>query len=105
MMENYNAPLLRFAEFSGDWEHHKIGDVVSEIFRPIEMKDNSNYQCVTVRRRNGGVTSRGFFKGSDILVKSQFAIKTGDYLISKRQIVHGANGIVPEELNNAIVSK
>ena len=31
-------------------------------------------------------------------------MKAGDFLISKRQIVHGACGIVPPELDGAIVS-
>ena len=42
--------------------------------------------------------------GKDILVKNYSQLKTNDYLISKRQIIHGANGIVPSELDNAIVS-
>ena len=42
--------------------------------------------------------------GRDILVKNYSQLQTGDFLISKRQVVHGATGIVPEELNNAIVS-
>ncbi len=47
---------------------------------------------------------RTFLKGKDISVKSQFYIKEGDFLISKRQIVHGACGLVPKELSGSIVS-
>jgi type I restriction enzyme S subunit len=103
-MANAKTPDIRFAGFDGNWEYQKFGDVVSTAIRPVEMDNGTSYQCVTVKRRNEGVVSRGFYKGSEILVKSQFRAKTGDYLISKRQIVHGANGIVPDELNNAIVS-
>ena len=42
--------------------------------------------------------------GKNILVKNYFEIHAGDYLISKRQLVHGANGIVPENLDKAVVS-
>lgn len=42
--------------------------------------------------------------GRDILVKNYYEVHTDDYLISKRQLVHGANGLVPESLNNAVVS-
>jgi type I restriction enzyme, S subunit len=42
--------------------------------------------------------------GRDISVKSQFEIKHGDFLISKRQIVHGACGLVPAGLDGSIVS-
>ena len=87
-----------------DWEQRKLGELLTEVKRPIKMKDDECYELVTVKRRNEGIVSRGIFKGKDVLVNSQFQIKTGDYLISKRQVVHGANGIVPNHLNNAIVS-
>ncbi len=68
------------------------------------MEDESLYQLLTVKRRNEGVVSRGWFKGQDILVKNYFRVRSGDFVISKRQIIHGANGMVPEILDNAIVS-
>ena len=99
-----NNPPLRFYVFSDPWEQRKLGELLSEVKRPIKMNDDECYELVTVKRRNEGIVSRGIFQGKDVLVKSQFQIKTGDYLISKRQVVHGANGIVPRNLNNAIVS-
>ncbi|WP_290433851.1 restriction endonuclease subunit S [Aeromonas caviae] len=59
---------------------------------------------VTVKRSRGGVVRREHLKGKDISVKSQFYIHEGDFLISKRQIVHGACGIVPKKLSGSIVS-
>lgn len=103
-MKNNHTPEIRFPGFTGDWEQRKLGDLVIDVSRPIKMVDDDNYQLVTVKRRNGGIVSRGIYKGSEVLVKSQFTIKTGDYLISKRQVVHGANGIVPESLDGSIVS-
>ena len=99
-----NVPRLRFANFQGGWEQRKLGDLLSEVKRPIRMKDEEEYQLVTVKRRNEGIVSRGFFKGKEILVKSYCELRSGDYLISKRQVVHGANGIVPKNLDGAIVS-
>ncbi|WP_342514620.1 restriction endonuclease subunit S [Sporosarcina sp. FSL K6-1522] len=103
-MGNDHTPGVRFPGFSGDWDERKLGDLVIDVGRPLKMVDDDNYQLVTVKRRNGGIVSRGIYKGSEVLVKSQFIIKTGDYLISKRQVVHGANGIVPEFLDGSIVS-
>ncbi|PST47497.1 restriction endonuclease subunit S [Bifidobacterium callitrichos] len=104
MTENSNIPSIRFAGFTDPWEQRKVEEVVSEVSRPVVLDDDKLYQLVTVRRRNEGVASRGYLKGKDILVKSYFEIHAGDYLISKRQIVHGANGYVPESLDNAVVS-
>lgn len=72
--------------------------------RPVEMADDETYRLVTVKRSRGGVVKRETLKGREISVKSQFQIKEGDFLISKRQIVHGACGLVPAELDGAIVS-
>ena len=68
------------------------------------MQDDQKYQLVTVKRRNEGIVSRGFYFGRDILVKNYYEVHSGDYLISKRQLVHGANGQVPESLDKSIVS-
>ncbi|NFT06220.1 hypothetical protein FDF26_03850 [Clostridium botulinum] len=90
--------------FPNDWNEFMIQDFLQLVERPINMNDNESYELVTVRRNFGGIDSRGTFKGKKILVKSQFRVKKGDFLISKRQIAHGACGIVPDSLNNAIVS-
>ena len=37
-------------------------------------------------------------------MKNYSQLAEGDFLISKRQVVHGATGIVPSELDQAIVS-
>lgn len=47
---------------------------------------------------------RSVLLGSEIKTPTQFYVKSGDFLISKRQIVHGACGIVPPALDGAIVS-
>ena len=103
-MSRNKSPRLRFAGFAGEWEEKKIGDVLTEVCRSISLEDDKKYQLVTVKRRNEGVVSRGYLFGKDILVKNYRQLKAGDYLISKRQIIHGANGLVPSELDNAIVS-
>ena len=103
-MNKQQEPRLRFQGFAGAWEEKKIGEILSEVRRSIYLEDSEKYQLVTVKRRNEGVVSRGYLLGKDILVKNYSQLKTNDYLISKRQIIHGANGIVPSELDNAIVS-
>ncbi|MCZ3008852.1 restriction endonuclease subunit S [Acinetobacter baumannii] len=97
-------PEIRLKGFSGDWQVDAIGNVLQEVFRPINLDNETKYRLVTVKRRNGGIAERAILKGKDILVKSQFEIKAGDYVISKRQVVHGATGLVPHELDGSIVS-
>lgn len=91
-------------DFPINWNEYRLKDLLSFIERPINMDDNAIYDLVTVKRNFVGVVSRGKFKGKKILVKNQFEIKKNDFLISKRQIAHGACGIVPEQLEGSIVS-
>ena len=70
------------------------------------MKDDELYGPVIVRRRHNGIEVREQKLGSNILVKNQFAAVPGTFLISKRQIIHGSSGIVPNDIgDNAIISK
>lgn len=87
-----------------DWASKKIGQWLKLAERSIVLQDEEEYQLVTVRRGFGGVDSRGSFLGKNVLVKNYFIVKTGDFIISKRQIAHGACGIVPPELDGAVVS-
>ena len=87
-----------------DWASKKIGLWLKLAERPIVLQDEEEYQLVTIRRGFGGVDSRGSFLGKNVLVKNYFIVKTGDFIISKRQIAHGACGIVPPELDGAVVS-
>ena len=86
------------------WSVKEIGEALSVVERPVKMTDDQLYRRVTVRRRHGGVELRDELPGADIKVKNQFLLEAGDFLISERQIVHGACGIVPEHLAGALVS-
>ena len=102
--ETSNVPQIRFRGHEQDWEEKAIGAILSEVKRSIVLEDNRQYELITVRRRNEGIVSRGHLFGRDILVKNYSQLKSGDYVISKRQVVHGATGRINAHLNNAIVS-
>lgn len=104
MTEITKEPVIRFKGFSDAWKQYKVDEIATDVERSIDMKDDEVYQLVTVKRRNEGVVSRGFLKGKDILVKNYFEIRAGDYIISKRQVIHGANGLVPKSLDKSVVS-
>ena len=87
-----------------DGASKKIGQWLKLAERSIVLQDEEEYQLVTIRRGFGGVDSRGSFLGKNVLVKNYFIVKTGDFIISKRQIAHGACGIVPPDLDGAVVS-
>jgi type I restriction enzyme S subunit len=98
------VPRIRFKATSEPWIEEKIGDILAEKRRTIVLEDDQRYELITVKRRNEGVVSRGHLLGREILVKNYAELKAGDFVISKRQVVHGATGIVPPALDGAIVS-
>lgn len=86
------------------WQIVRLGDVFEEVTRPIRLDPSATYQLVTAKRSRGGIVAREVRRGVDIKTKSQFRTEAGDFLISRRQIVHGACGLVPDELSGAVVS-
>ncbi len=75
------------------WVEVSFGDVLQVIQRPAEIEDNLEYQLVTAKRNRGGIVPRETLTGENILTKIQYFVAKDDFLISKRQIVHGACGV------------
>ncbi len=86
------------------WKARPIGSLFDVVERAVKMDAAQNYRRVTVKRRFGGIELRDELPGAAIKVKNQFLIEAGDFLISERQIVHGACGVVPSALTGALVS-
>ena len=86
------------------WNRTTLANHLREVVRPARIDPNRSYRLVTVRRSRGGVDRRSTLLGAEIKTPTQFYVKTGDFLISKRQIVHGACGLVPLDMDGAIVS-
>jgi type I restriction enzyme, S subunit len=86
------------------WKLPQFGEVFRIVERAAHIQDEDEYQLVIAKRNREGIVPREKLLGKKILTKSQYYLRSGDFLISRRQIVHGACGIVPEFLDGAIVS-
>lgn len=86
------------------WQRAPLGQHLSEVRRPVALSADRTYNLVTVKRSRGGVVLREVLSGREVKTPSQFYVHADDFLISKRQIVHGACGLVPAELDGAVVS-
>lgn len=80
-----------------------IGDFLKRIKRPLELEDNQDYNLVTIRMNHNGVVLRGKKKGAEIKSK-MYEVKEGDFILSGIDARNGAFGIVPQELDGAIVT-
>lgn len=86
------------------WRFVALGDLVHVVKRPATLDDSAEYQLVTAKRSRGGIVPRERLKGSEIKTQTQFFCEADDFLISRRQIIHGACGVVPASLAGAVVS-
>jgi type I restriction enzyme, S subunit len=87
------------------WKSATLGDVVKLVSRRVTWDEDATYRLITVKRACGGLAFRGDRKGSEILTKDMYVVRAGDFVISKRQVVHGAWAMATEEFDGAHVSK
>lgn len=99
-----NAGIPKLGELPAGWLRLRMKDMLDVIERPVKLVDSQTYQLVTAKRSRGGIVSRGTLRGDEIKVKQQFEVRSGDFILSNRQIAHGGCGIVPPELDGAVVS-
>jgi type I restriction enzyme S subunit len=82
----------------------QVKDVLTRIKEPIELEDDVLYKRVTIKTKHQGVFLRDSQYGKDIGTKKQFFIKKRQFLLSKIDARNGAFGIVPDEVNGAIIT-
>lgn len=68
------------------------------------IDDAEEYRLVTVQLHARGIRKRSHLLGSEIKTKKQQRVKSGDLLVAEIDAKVGGYGIVPPELNGAIVS-
>lgn len=96
--------IPRLAPTPRGWRLVRFGDLLEPVERPATVEDAQVYQLVVAKRNRGGIEARERLLGAQIKTKTQFFTREGDFLISRRQIIHGACGIVPQHLDGALVS-
>ena len=70
----------------------------------ISIAPNEQYKQVTIRLWGKGVVLRNTVQGYQISGNSRRVVREGQFIMSKIDARHGAYGIIPAELDNAIVS-
>ncbi len=82
----------------------RIGDILTRNKTAVEVEEGTSYKQVTIRTNYKGVVLRGSQDGATILTKNQFAVSAGQFILSRIDARNGAFGIIPEELEGAIVT-
>ncbi len=105
-LENWSVKSLirKGIKYNPNYPLVKLGDILIRNKTQIEIQDDIEYKRVTIKLYNGGIYLRDKKLGKDIGTKKQFLIKKGQFLLSKIDARNGAFGIVPDELDGAIIT-
>jgi type I restriction enzyme S subunit len=86
------------------WPLVPLGELISHRKQFFTIDDNQTYKRCRVQLAARGVVLRDIVSGSDIKTKEQQACQEGDFLVAEIDAKLGGYGIVPKELDGAIVS-
>lgn len=85
------------------WQMTPLRLLLTRVKEEFSLQDDSIYKEVTVRLWNKGVVLRNEKRGSEIKT-NRFRVHAGQLILSRIDVRNGAIGIVPPELDGAIVS-
>jgi type I restriction enzyme S subunit len=85
------------------WLKVALGELLCRSDEPAVTDPAAEYHEVTIKLWGKGVVSRGKVRGSDVMT-SRRAVRANQLILSKIDARNGAIGLVPPELDSAIVS-
>ena len=86
------------------WPTVRLGEVLRRSEEIAAPEPELQYHELTVRLWGKGVISRGIVSGMELSSARRFVAHAGQFILSKIDARNGAIGIVPTELDGAIVS-
>jgi len=104
-MENWSASLpVSLKTAFGEEFNVRLANVITPVRDSVTIEDNQQYTRITIRQYGQGVFPRDTVLGVDIGTKKQFIATEGQLIVSGIDARNGSIGIVPSELNGAIVT-
>lgn len=86
------------------WPTVALGEVLRKSDNWVDIEPNREYAQVTVRLWGKGVALRGRVLGAEIAASRQVEVRHNQFILSRIDARNGAFGLVPPELDRAIVS-
>lgn len=90
--------------YTQKYPFEKIGNFLKRNKTQVLIQDGIKYKRATIRINGNGISLRDELEGKEIGTKNQFLIKTNQFLLSKIDARNGAFGVVPDELDNAVIT-
>lgn len=89
---------------SNKWPKVALGDVLIRTSDTIELAPEKLYKEVTIRLWGKGIKTRRIATGAEIGTGRRYRVKEGQFILSRIDARNGAMGIVPRELDGAVVT-
>ncbi len=89
---------------NNSWPKVRLGEVISHRKDFVRIDDLSTYKRCRVQLHAKGIVLRDLVTGNELKTKEQQICRSGDFLVAEIDAKVGGYGIVPDELDGAIVS-
>jgi type I restriction enzyme S subunit len=89
---------------SVSWTKVRLGEVLRRSTESVRLQPDTEYREVTVKLWGKGVVLRGIVSGARIAGGRRFVARTGQFILSRIAARNGALGIVPANLDGAVVT-
>ncbi len=86
------------------WPLVALGEVLTKRSETIALLPSETYREVTVRMWGKGVVLRRHATGAEIAADRRAVVREGQFILSRIDARNGAFGIVPADLDGAVVS-
>jgi len=87
----------------GNWQEKKLCELLVQRKEQVIIDPDFEYSLVTISKK-GEVKLRERKKGTLISAQKGYITKAGDFIYSRLSVHTGAFGIVPQELDNALIT-
>ena len=82
----------------------RLGEVLRRSEETIELQPDAEYRQITVKLWGKGVVLRGTLTGAEIAASRKMVARPGQLILSRIDARNGALGLVPPELDGAVVT-
>ena len=87
-----------------EYPFESLSNLLKEKSDKVKKENDKKYKQVTIKLYGNGVLLRQEILGEEIQTDGQYVVNAGDFIMSKIDARSGAFGIVPENLDGAIVT-
>lgn len=89
---------------SVSWTKVRLGEILRRSTETVQLRPDAEYREITVKLWGKGVVLRGIVSGAQIAGGRRFVARVGQFILSRIDARNGALGIVPSNLDAAVVT-